>query len=512
LIHHKSFALPRDLRGWGSVLACAVAVLALAWAIPVRFFISHGQPLWLDETWTGAIAAQPSFAAVVRQAWLDVNAPLYYGVMHLWAQAFGVSNAALRLPSALFGAAAPLLIVFARGTGLALPLRLTWAALLALWTQGIYLSGEARGYTLLLLLCTASALAYMRLVAAPTLGRAAIWCGLSALAVLTHYHALILAGLQGLAYLAWRRQAALRTWPAALLFLPAFAWLAVHLPRIAEFMRPGVAWYPILNERRLERALAFPLGPPSMLPWLGGVLAVGVVVAAGTLWMIRRGRRARAQDSLAAWATFGLALVGAAAILAMGFVRPSFTDRYLVPFTPALLLGLTLLAGRIGRGTSLLLIPVAVVFAWAAVPFADTQVREGWRWYNWEVASRDLMRGRPERLVFVWDHPASPVLARDQLEMIGGFFFRRAGAPVEVLPLVLDARSNPNPRVAEALRAPRAALIWAYDRGVIGTAARRFAPRLDSLDPSLICRNYGSGSIGVLACDRVGSVKTTAKP
>lgn len=512
MIHHRSFAPPRDLRGWGSALACAVAVLALAWAIPVRFFISQGQPLWLDETWTGAIAAQPNLAAVLRQAWLDVNAPLYYGFMHLWAQAFGVSNGALRLPSALFGAAAPLLIVFARGTGLSAPLRLTWAALLALWTQGLYLSGEARGYTLLLLLCTASALAYMRLVAAPSLGRAAAWCGLSSLAVLTHYHVLVLAGLQGLAYLAWRRQAALRTWPAALLFLPAFAWLAVHLPRIAEFMRPGVAWYPILNERRLWRALAFPLGPQSMLPWLGGILGVGLIVAAATFWMIRRRRRPPAQDSAGAWLTFALALAGAAAILGMGFLRPSFTDRYLVPFTPALLLGLTLLAGRIGRGTSLLLIPLTALFAWSAFPFAETQIHRGWRWYNWEVASRDLMRGRPERLVFVWDHPASPVLARDQLEMIGGFFFRRAGVPVEVLPLVLEARSDPNTRLVEALRPPRTALIWAYDRGVLGTAARGFAPRLDSLDASLVCRNYGSGSIGVLACDRVGSVKTTTKP
>jgi hypothetical protein len=126
------------------------------------------------------------------------------------------------------------------------------------------------------------------------------------------------------------------------------------------------------------------------------------------------------------------------------------------------------------------------------------------RVYNWEVASNDLMQAHERRVVFVWDHPASPILTQDQLGMIGGFFFRRAHDPIQVQPMVLDATQDPNPRLLAALKAPDTGLIWAYDIGVQGTAARRFRPRLTALDPALHCRQYGRGSIGVLACQRPG--------
>ena len=60
-----------------------------------------------------AIAGQTTFGGFWRQVWLDVvNAPLYYLVMHLWQGLFGLSDVSLRLPSAIFGAAAPLAIAF----------------------------------------------------------------------------------------------------------------------------------------------------------------------------------------------------------------------------------------------------------------------------------------------------------------------------------------------------------------------------------------------------------------
>ena len=500
-----------DLRPWTRRLAAALAVLAIAATIPVRFAISHGQPLWLDETWTAAIAAQPSWAAVVRQAWLDVNAPLYYLFMHLWAGLFGISDVSLRVPSAVFGAAAPLAVALIPGTGLRPVPRLTWAALLALWTQGLYLSGEARGYTLLILLCVLSTLAFMRLMRAPSLGRAAVWAGLAALAILAHYHALLLGALQGLAYLAVHRGKAVKTWPAALLFAPAFGWIAVHLPRIAEFMRPGIAWYNILNPRRVGAALAYPFGGRETAAHLAVLLALAVVAWLAAWWAQARRAPAEPGPGWPAWLAVAAGVAAAAIVIGMGFVRPSFTDRYLVPFTPAILLGVALVADRLGRGSGVVCAAAVAVFAWTAVPYAQRQVEHGWRWYNWEVASRDLMKARPQRLVFIWDHPASPILERSQLDMIGGFFFKRAGVPVTVRSLVLDARKDPNPVVLAALQDPRTALIWTYDRGVLGTAARVHPPRLSAMDPSLACRNYGVGNIGVLACGRQGSVDS-AKP
>ncbi|HTK36675.1 MAG TPA: glycosyltransferase family 39 protein [Caulobacteraceae bacterium] len=486
--------------------AAVLAALAIAASSLLRLVIAGRQPLWLDETWTGAIAAQTSLGAFWRQVYLDVNAPFYYLVMHLWQGLFGLSDVSLRLPSALFGAAAPLAIAFAETPGLERAARLTWAALLALWIPGLWLSGDARCYTLLILLCTLQTLAFARLLGRPDLRGAVLWCGVSALAVLTHYHAVIPTALEGLAYLALARGKAVRTWPAALLFLPAAAWMAFHAPRIAAFADPAIAWYRLLRIDRLGRVAAYPIGTPDLALTLLAIGAVALVLG----YALRNRRPAPPRrPTLPLWIAFGLALLGAAIVVGLGFLRPSFTDRYLVPFVPALLLGVALATQALSRRLALTYAVVVAAAAGFVVPWAWTEMRSGWRYYNWEQASQDLMRGRPERLVFVWDHPASRILEPDQLEAVGGFFFRRAGQPVAVRSVTLAADVDPNPILAAAAKGPRTAIIWAYDRGVLGAAARRFVPRLSELDPTLVCRNYARGSVGVLACDHLGSVKTT---
>ncbi len=498
---------PRGATAWIDGLVVVLAVAAVVAAGALRFFISDGQPLWLDETWTGAIATQRGFSQFWRQVYLDVNAPLYYLFMHGWQALFGASDKALRLPSAIFGAAAPVLIALAPSTGLARPGRLTWAALLALWIPGVWLGGEARGYTLLALISVAAMLAYLRLLRAPSTARATVWAGLSALAILTHYHALLLAALQGLGYLAYRRERALRTWPAALAFLPAFAWLAWHAPRIAAFMQPGVAWYPLLKVRGFDLVAAYPFGTVTVMIGSAVILAAAAGLAMAAARLARSSGGARAYPDTALWLAVAAAVAGAVAVTALGFVRPSFTTRYLVPFVPGILLGLVLVAARAGRTGGVAMAALIGLFAWGTATWAVAEFDDGWRWYSWEEAADDIMAGAPDRVVFVWDHPASPILTTDQLAAVGGFFFARDGVAVKIDPVVLRADQDPNPRLLAELSSPRAALIWAYDIGVQGTAARRFPPRLSRLDPTLKCRNYGRGSIGVLACERQGSLE-----
>ena len=74
------FIIPALAR-WISVPLAAAAVLAAA---VLKMAIAHGQPLWLDETWTGAIAGQAHFSDFARQVYLDVNAPLFYLIEHGW--------------------------------------------------------------------------------------------------------------------------------------------------------------------------------------------------------------------------------------------------------------------------------------------------------------------------------------------------------------------------------------------------------------------------------------------
>jgi hypothetical protein len=486
-------------------LTMLVAACALVGSTFARFFLAGRQPLWLDETWTGAIAAQQSFGDLARHIYLDVNAPLYYLAINAWAHLFGLSDEALRAPSILIGIAVPLIVLFTPVEGLPRSARLTWAAILALWIPGLRFSAEARGYALLLLLCTGQTLAFVRLMQRPRLAEAAIWAGCSAMAILTHYYAILLGALQGLIYLGAHRERALRTWPAALLFLPAFGWLAFHAARVMEFTRPEIAWYPKLRFSRLGRVGEFLVGAKDLAWWLA---AIPVAAGLGGFIPGTGDPEARVSRRASFWAAAAASVVGALIVLAVGFLRPSFVDRYLTPFIPGLALTVVLFAVVLNRRFALTYVAVIVAFAVAAAPWAWRQAHHGWRYYNWQIASQDLMRGQPERLVFLWDHPASAILKQDQLDAVGGFFFRRAGAPVEVRSVVVGRNDDPNPRLLAAAAPERSAIIWAYDVGVQGTAARRFPPRLRALDSRLTCRNYGNGSVGVVACDRFGSVET----
>ncbi len=500
-VRTKSRRRGGDLAGRAAIaLACA----AIAATTVLRFYIGKGQPLWLDETWTGAIAATEGWGAFWRQVYLDVNAPLYYLVIHLWQAVGGLSNDSLRLPSAIFGALAPLLIAFARVEGLSRPARLTWAALVAMWIPGVWFSGDARCYALLLLLTTAQTLAFVRLLRAPDTGRALIWCALAALSILTHYHAAILGAFQGLAYLALARGKAVRTWPAALVFVPVAAWLAWHAPRIALFAQPDVAWYQLLRFDRLGRVASYVPGSQD----LGlALIAIGVAALVLGLILTRKPEPSRERTGVL-WIAVLTAALGAVLVVAMGFWRPSFTDRYLIPFVPALLLGIVLVAQGLARRfawTYAAVIVAAMAVLW---PWAQRDLDRGWRFYNWEVASADLIKARPTTLVWLWDHPATPVMETSQLGPVGGFFFARAGHPVQVTSIQVRASQDPNPILLRAAAAPGSAILWTYDIGVRGTAAIRHRPNIEALDPSFKCRNYARGSVGVVACDRAGSVET----
>src|SRR5689334_16217988 len=86
-----------------------MVVGALLLGLAARMVVGHSLPLWLDETFTGAIAGQPTLLATIQQALLDPNAPAYYLLMHFWTSAFGLSDGVLRFPSLISGIIAPLI-------------------------------------------------------------------------------------------------------------------------------------------------------------------------------------------------------------------------------------------------------------------------------------------------------------------------------------------------------------------------------------------------------------------
>jgi hypothetical protein len=449
---------------------------------------------------------------VVRHTWLDANAPLYYAFMHVWGGLFGFSDAAMRAPSILFGALIPAPALLVRLPGLSTEARLAWAAMLALWLPGLWFSEDARGYALLTLLCTAQTVAFIRLLDRPSTRLAALWAVFAALAILTHYYALVLAGLQGLAYLALRRGQALRTWPAVLVFVPVFAWMAVHAPRLALFARPDVAWYSRIRVGSLGRLLAYPIGSPGLASYVAvlGLVALIVFLAAWRgRWRLVRPPALAAGSRAPVVAAVATAVLGALFVLGVGFLRPSFTDRYLAPFAPGVLLGTATLFSVLHRRAPFTLPALLILFGLAADQWWRDELKIAGRVYNYEVASSLLMRGKPEVLVFLWDHPAHRIEPDDQLAVVGDAFFRRAGVPVKAAPVHVAADEDPSPKLAAAAQGKRAAILWMYDRGVLGTAARRHLPHIEDYDPQMQCRNLGRGGIGIIACDRYGSVLET---
>ena len=475
-----------------SLFAIAFVASALA-----RINLMPGAPLWLDECWTGAIAGQPTWRTTIDQIWLDANAPLYPLFMHAWIGLFGESNASLRLPSLLFGLAAPVLVAGWRVPGLLTRDRLALATLITVGQQSLLQSNEARGYTLLAFLAAGQTFAFIGLLRRPNMSRAVHWALWTSLVGLTHYQALMLGAVQGMIYLARGREAALRTWPAALVFLPLGLELLWHAPRLAQFARPDVAWYgPVRLETGLD-VVQFVAGH-----WLNlAIPACGLMLVIATKVGFSKRLAAPRVSEAVLWAGCS-ALIATVILMVIGAVRPSFAVRYVTPFIPGISLLLVAGARTFSSVVSGAVVALMLIAA-AGSGFWTVKVTGHLRHpFTFEAASGDLMALHPSRLVFIWDHPAQKVEAVRQYDALGGFLFRRAGSTVAVTSVMARSGEDPNLLLLAAAREPQAVILWLYDRGVHDTAAIRHPPRLETLDPSFGCRNYGRGGIGVLACAR----------
>ena len=129
----------------GSVLG-GIVVFGAA----LRLYGLGEQSLWSDEI-ASVFLAGSSLPESLARVQLDVHPPLYFYLLSLWSAAFGTSEIALRLPSALAGTLAIALVfrvgsrLFGSRAGLAA------AVLMALSTVEIYYSQEVRSYAFLVL-------------------------------------------------------------------------------------------------------------------------------------------------------------------------------------------------------------------------------------------------------------------------------------------------------------------------------------------------------------------------
>jgi len=475
------------------LLLLAVLVLALL----CRFIARPYAPFWIDEAATGSILAEDTYADFIRDVRWHVSSPLYFVFLREWSHIFGLSNFALRFPSALFSIAAPLVILLYPVNGMGRLERLNWAALVALWIPGVGFGQAARPYALEMLFATAQTVAFARLLSNASLRSTSIWVGLSALTISTHYLAAPLALVQGLIFLTLHRWEAVKQWPALLLLLPAIVLVAWQAPEMFRFMQPGTTWYRVYGLRQVNASLDYLIGSHIAEAGLGILLAV-----AGWTRLKRKG----ADDfrpGLLLWVG-GASAIGAAILIAAATQRPMMTDRYLVPFAPGFLLLIPMLLRKLAKSSA----------AWAAtatiVPFAlglllwlalgarhpDSVVEE----LNYEHASHDIMRSGVKSVVFLWDNPNSQAMHLEQIKEYGRFFFKRARYDIEVIPARPNPQGDSNPLLLNAAQPKRSAILWVYDNWVLQTTTRLHPPRIDKIDQSWACSTRRKKKIGIVTC------------
>jgi 4-amino-4-deoxy-L-arabinose transferase-like glycosyltransferase len=163
----------------------AIALVATAFRLP-RI---GSESFWQDEVLTSQSATAPiaHVLAIVRQS--ENAPPLYFYLINLWATAFGSSDAALRVPSALAGIASVVVIArlggrlfgdFGHGAGL-------WAAaMLAVQPYHIAYSMEARPYALAFLLALWSCETLAVTIARPTRKAQILYVASTAAMLWTH--------------------------------------------------------------------------------------------------------------------------------------------------------------------------------------------------------------------------------------------------------------------------------------------------------------------------------------
>lgn len=478
------------------------AAVIAAFAMLLANMLTSGltAPLWLDENFSATIATQPSLKGLAYWCLNELSGPLYYSLLWAWEKIAGDSDTALRMPSLFFSLAAPSLLLWKGHEDR--KMRYSWAICFALWRPGFEIAADARPYSLMLFLGCVQAICFLRLMEAPNTSRAAIWAGVSSLAVLTHYHAAVISGVQGVAYLLiWHRKA-LHTWPALLVLLPMVAWISLHLQFVLNFAGSGYTWYQLV---RWKDALFVPLFLcGSVAPFIAFILLLPAYVYVRFAGI--RSTQPTHPDISPEMVLIGTGLISAALVVGVGFVRPSFSIRYLLPYVGAVSLLIPVLLREVKHfapATSMVII--LLLIGSAVPPFVNHLVEplgDHRYTFNFEQPSAWIMENSDvRRLVYLWDNPTALMSSPERLAEVGGFFFRRQGRPVDVLIPRYAMNADPHPAIlAQTDHRSDTAIIWAYDRAVPNTSGLRYPPRFPQDKKMWKCRDFGSDDIVVLAC------------
>ncbi len=356
----------------GCLLLAGVLLRLLGWG---------NWSLWLDETMQVDYSLRPKTEILKTVLWDGAHPPLSYLVTGLVARV-SLADAALRLPSVLFGMSAVALIFFASGGFRRFRPALGAAALLTFLPVSVHYGQEIRPYALALFFLALLEAARRRSGKASGPGPAILQVGAATGALYTLYFAAFPVAAAFLADLA----AALRVRRAEpgrlrrALLIPALAFV-LYLPwlialwreprRVPEMPAPRVT-------ARLVLSYAIGLATDRQESWARPGVAAFVWLVALLGLAAARGRRA--DLCLQLLACFAAPLIFLLAIRHWWILR--YVVLTVLPLSAAFGEGTALLAGRAGRGGGWLLAGLIALVAVGEAPGIVENVRsarEDWR-------------------------------------------------------------------------------------------------------------------------------------
>jgi mannosyltransferase len=356
----------------------AVAAITVLAAV-LRFYRLGHQGFWFDEGNTALLVhfSPGKMLGLIPQT--ESTPPLYYCVAWAWARVFGYGESGLRSLSAVCGV---LVVPVAYGAGSKLISQragVIAAALTACSPLLIWYSQEARSYEMLVLLSSVSLLAFAYALENPTPRRVTLWVIASALALGTHYYA-ILAVIPETVLLLWTHRGRRSVQVAVgVIGLCGLALIPLAIGQSGTGNASWIAQAPL--GRRLGQVVPqFASGFDGPAHSVLEPLAIAVLVlAAGLVWFRSQGAARRG-----ALVAGGIALAGLVLnlLLIAGGVDDLITRNVLAIWMPAALFVAGGLAAsrarRVGLVAAGALCVIGVVTA-AGVAFDRNLERPDWR-------------------------------------------------------------------------------------------------------------------------------------
>ncbi len=388
----------------GPAVATVAALTVLAAVL--RFTRLGHQGFWFDEANTALLVhfSPGKMLGLIPQS--ESTPPLYYSVAWIWARVFGYGEVGLRSLTAVLGVA---LVPVAFATGAKLSSRragLIAAALVACNPLLIWYSQEARSYEMLAFLASASLLAFAYARDDPTPRALAVWVTTSALALATHYYAVLIVLPEALWLLAMHRRRREVQTAFGFVGLCGLGLLALALAQNATGRDRWIAGAPL--GRRLGQVV-----PQFAVSFEGpgrGVLeplAIAIIVLALVL-LATRARSAERRGALVAGSLALAGLVISLVLIALGF-DDLLTRNLLALWLPAALVVAGGLAAPRPRAVGL--VAAAALCLIGLVTAIGVAVDRTYQRPDWRVVARVLGpapgsgspagAGRPTRAILV---------------------------------------------------------------------------------------------------------------